>query len=100
MYLAVGKIISRTTRFFVVKAAWMKQRGNVIVDHPASLLLCRLFSNHEEYRIHFIQEIHLSPKPMCLSISNIALYSTLSNDFSKSSLTMPISLLDLWHRWI
>jgi hypothetical protein len=51
-----------------------------------------------ELKISFIHDSPLSPKPFLLMISSIAPCSILSKAFSKSSLRIISSFLDVWHR--
>jgi hypothetical protein len=47
-------------------------------------------------RIDLTNEIHLGPNPLAWSIARMALYSTLSNAFSKSILRIIIGFLERW----
>jgi len=53
-----------------------------------------------EFRMFFIQFIHMLGKPKWFLISKIAWCSTVSNAFSKSSLSIMTSLLNWWHWWM
>lgn len=51
------------------------------------------------WRMDFIQEVHLLPKPLCFIIFRIASCSILSSAFSKSNFRITISLLDDLQIW-
>jgi hypothetical protein len=46
-----------------------------------------------------MSDIHLLPKPLACNIARIALYSTLSNAFSKSIFRIIIGFLETWQIW-
>jgi hypothetical protein len=52
-----------------------------------------------ECRIDFTIAIHLGPKPLAISIEIMALYSTLSNAFSKSIFNIIMGFLEVWQIW-
>ena len=89
-------------------AAITKRRGErgspYLTPHlHSNCLLGMPLSNTEEdpdERISLTHPIHLSSKPLCLSICKITSCSTVSKAFAKSSFRMMIGLFDCLHWWI